>query len=669
MAQKWLPASSLNGGSEGSLDAIDGSNLSDGDRAIVIADQVYFYVLDADSGATESSPTIIAPDDNAGDKRWVLSAVYQETMSVKTVMEDYTLNDGDKGTFIEVDGSEAVTITIPADSTHDFEIGTIIYVYRSTDSDVTLDAESGVSLTKEGVIPHFSRATLRKRAADQWIVEIPAESYEYIKFNIYGSAAIGDIPLNTDTPPVYDSVIMGGNMPTVEDNVGQSVVLGGNMPTMKSVIENSAIVGGNMSTIEQDVSHSAIIGGNVCAIRRYVSASAILGGNVCEILDYSNYCVIIGGTTNKISESSEDCVISGGKDNKISYSEQCFIAGGKKNKILYGPTFSNILGGEGNLIGGQNSEGCLIAGGVSNFIKNGNMSFAIGYKNTIGSLEGYYTYGMVVSGGKAHAWLPGQKAHACGSFNYNGDAQFSDLVYKAETMDATETPMSDDVGSYCLPLYRAKSWKFTLDIVARQVGGTAGTVGDSAIWHITGGIKNIGAELARGTVTLSGEVFDGDIVNVGGTDYVFKDVPDALSGIPQVQAGSVATAGASLVEALKAHNANVMDAVYYSGTVVITIFPGIAASSYPLSCTGTNLSCDGSGTFGGTTGYAQGIASLFGTPKGTGAPDTGDSDSGAAAWEVSVSPDGDDYALEIKVTGEADKEIHWVAKISLVEVG
>jgi len=58
-------------GSSASLDSLDGDALTDGDRAWVIASNVsYWYYLDEDSGATESSPSIIAPNTNAGAKRW-----------------------------------------------------------------------------------------------------------------------------------------------------------------------------------------------------------------------------------------------------------------------------------------------------------------------------------------------------------------------------------------------------------------------------------------------------------------------------------------------------------------------------------------------------------------------------------------------------------------------
>jgi len=73
MANKNWGAGSLIGGGADALDAIDGALLSDGDHALVATlTGHYVYVLDADSAATEISPSVIAPDSNAGDKRWLL---------------------------------------------------------------------------------------------------------------------------------------------------------------------------------------------------------------------------------------------------------------------------------------------------------------------------------------------------------------------------------------------------------------------------------------------------------------------------------------------------------------------------------------------------------------------------------------------------------------------
>lgn len=70
-------ATGLTGGGAGALDAIDGLDLADGDGAIVVTGAFcYVYVLDADSAAAEDSPDVVAPDANAGDKRWLRVPMY-----------------------------------------------------------------------------------------------------------------------------------------------------------------------------------------------------------------------------------------------------------------------------------------------------------------------------------------------------------------------------------------------------------------------------------------------------------------------------------------------------------------------------------------------------------------------------------------------------------------
>lgn len=73
MALKNYSATSLIGGGSGALDSISGTNLTDLDSAMVFtADTFYFYILDDDSAAAESSPDIIEPAATAGNKRWIL---------------------------------------------------------------------------------------------------------------------------------------------------------------------------------------------------------------------------------------------------------------------------------------------------------------------------------------------------------------------------------------------------------------------------------------------------------------------------------------------------------------------------------------------------------------------------------------------------------------------
>jgi hypothetical protein len=70
----FYPYKGLTGGADGALDSLDGDLLKDGDAAFIVdhvnRDTIVFS-LDEDSGATEDGIYVIAPDSNAGDKRWL----------------------------------------------------------------------------------------------------------------------------------------------------------------------------------------------------------------------------------------------------------------------------------------------------------------------------------------------------------------------------------------------------------------------------------------------------------------------------------------------------------------------------------------------------------------------------------------------------------------------
>jgi len=82
---RWYNATTLTGGGEDTLDGINGQDLFDNARAMVFGTGVVrFYYLDEDSGAGESVPDVIKPDDNAGTKRWILiqSAVVTPSVGI-----------------------------------------------------------------------------------------------------------------------------------------------------------------------------------------------------------------------------------------------------------------------------------------------------------------------------------------------------------------------------------------------------------------------------------------------------------------------------------------------------------------------------------------------------------------------------------------------------------
>jgi hypothetical protein len=64
------------GGAATDLDSLDGDLIIDDDMAFVKSgDMVFLYNLNSTSSATENSPLVIAPNDNAGAKRWELQSV------------------------------------------------------------------------------------------------------------------------------------------------------------------------------------------------------------------------------------------------------------------------------------------------------------------------------------------------------------------------------------------------------------------------------------------------------------------------------------------------------------------------------------------------------------------------------------------------------------------
>jgi hypothetical protein len=75
----------LTGGGATALDGIDGAALVGNELAFVtVSGIIYHYILDASSGAAESSPGIISPDTNAGDKRWILQDAVPAAQSTGT---------------------------------------------------------------------------------------------------------------------------------------------------------------------------------------------------------------------------------------------------------------------------------------------------------------------------------------------------------------------------------------------------------------------------------------------------------------------------------------------------------------------------------------------------------------------------------------------------------
>jgi len=153
-------ASCLTGGTAGCLDTFDGSTLSDGDAAIVVASGIYyFYILDADSAASESSPNVISPNSSAGDKRWVLKGIAHDP-TINTLANDATptvaagdtfltggtttitdFDDGYPGKIIRIISEHSITIT---DGTNIFLSGSANWAMTATDTLTLIQKADGL---------------------------------------------------------------------------------------------------------------------------------------------------------------------------------------------------------------------------------------------------------------------------------------------------------------------------------------------------------------------------------------------------------------------------------------------------------------------------------------------------------------------------------------------
>ncbi len=141
----FMGKTGLTGGEATKLDSIDGDTLTDNDAAFVNVSNVqYIYRLDADSGAAESSPNIIAPDTNPGTKRWILQGLNGASLNMPGLTASLPVfTDGSKNLV-----SNTMTGT-----------GKVVMDTSPTLVTPTLGAASGTSLTLSGLtasLPVFS---------------------------------------------------------------------------------------------------------------------------------------------------------------------------------------------------------------------------------------------------------------------------------------------------------------------------------------------------------------------------------------------------------------------------------------------------------------------------------------------------------------------------------
>jgi hypothetical protein len=111
----------------------------------------------------------VAFTDGAQTKQGVPSIT---TISAKT--DSYTLSNlNERDTIIEISKTSATTLTIPADSTVDYPVGTTLDIIQTNTGQVTIEGAVGVTVNATPGLKlrtRWSSATLLKRASNTWLV-------------------------------------------------------------------------------------------------------------------------------------------------------------------------------------------------------------------------------------------------------------------------------------------------------------------------------------------------------------------------------------------------------------------------------------------------------------------------------------------------------------------
>lgn len=95
-------------------------------------------------------------------------------ITANTQAGSYQLVAGDAGKVIEMNAAGATVLTIPTNAAVAFPVGTVIDLVRLGAGGVTVAAAGGVTLRSPGglvaLAQQYSAGTLRKRAADEWVL-------------------------------------------------------------------------------------------------------------------------------------------------------------------------------------------------------------------------------------------------------------------------------------------------------------------------------------------------------------------------------------------------------------------------------------------------------------------------------------------------------------------
>jgi trimeric autotransporter adhesin len=170
---------SADGSSTQALTTNGSGTLSWATPAIAITDNTsdsgtnYVALTTANSGsisAARVSSTKLTFQPSTGNMD--VSGLVRSNRTENVQTSNYTLALTDRSAVVTMNNGSTATVTIPADSTVDFPIGSVVFVTRINSFTVTLAAAGGVTVNAGGTgnLALGETVELRKRAANNWFV-------------------------------------------------------------------------------------------------------------------------------------------------------------------------------------------------------------------------------------------------------------------------------------------------------------------------------------------------------------------------------------------------------------------------------------------------------------------------------------------------------------------
>jgi len=234
----------------------------------------------------------------------------------------------------------------------------------------------------------------------------------------------------------------------------------------------------------------------------------------------AQFATVGGGSGN--AASSRGSTVAGGEGNAATTANRAFVGGGQANtasgqESTIGGGQSNIASGTQSTIGGGDSnqttaQEATCGGGVTNIASGTQSTIAGGQDN-----RAIAVYSAIPGGNSALADKLGQIAHASGVFAAGapGDAQASELVWRASTTNATPTEIFLDGAGIRAAIAASLSWAFHIHIVGRSSAGV------TAAWEVKGAIQNNAGTVALVAAVTNTLLADG----TGGTWGAIGNVP------------------------------------------------------------------------------------------------------------------------------------------------